>query len=334
MDFKVIAQDIYNTLRAAKSVLLHFHPSPDPDSVGSTLAMKHVLEDWGVKVTVIRGDSPMPTSLSCFPGFKDVVDKNFTEIDLIGFDLFLILDVSQASRITSLAPVVFPPHLKTILIDHHQLSDNFAQINLVDPTYSSTSELLYCLLKEWGTPINRLAATCMYGGIWADTGGFKYPSVLPRTLLAAAGLAELTPDFSKLIFELENNQPPEQIYLEGLILNSVELYGNGRVALAGVSYQMLEDKNLVGAAGHIAVSNKLKSVIGWDIGVTLVEKEPGAVSVSMRTRDAEQFDLSKLAVALGGGGHKAAAGILIRKPFVEAKKLFLEKLVEVYPVLK
>src|SRR3989344_2784388 len=108
LDFKQTAQEIYTILRAAKQVFLHFYPSPDPDSVGSTLAMKQVLEEWGVKATVIRGDSPIPTSLSCFPGFADVVDKNFTEINLVDFDLFLMLDISQPNRVTGLVPVTFP----------------------------------------------------------------------------------------------------------------------------------------------------------------------------------------------------------------------------------
>jgi phosphoesterase RecJ-like protein len=78
------------------------------------------------------------------------------------------------------------------------------------------------------------------------------------------------------------------------------------------------------------MANRLKSVIGWNIGVIMIETEPGKVKVSMRSRDPELYDVSKLAVALGGGGHRAAAGIKLSMSLDEARVAIVAKAGELY----
>src|SRR3989344_9571766 len=91
-EVKKAAPLIFNEIKKANSILLHCHPSPDPDSVGSVLAMKFALESLGKKVTVIQGDSEIPQAFMHFPGAGDIVQKSFDEMDLKEFDLFIILD--------------------------------------------------------------------------------------------------------------------------------------------------------------------------------------------------------------------------------------------------
>ena len=82
------------------------------------------------------------------------------------------------------------------------------------------------------------------------------------------------------------------------------------------------------------ISNTIKSVVGWNIGIGLVETEPNKVSVSFRTRNADKYDVSKIATAVGvGGGHKAAAGTTIYEPFDSAKKSLLNAIAKVFPEL-
>jgi len=94
--------------------------------------------------------------------------------------------------------------------------------------------------------------------------------------------------------------------------------------IAAVSNDDLKKKNIPASmASESGVDNLIKSVVGWNIAVQVTEVEPSKVKVSFRTRDAEKFDLSKLAVALGGGGHKAAAGAVLTMPLEQA----IEKIV-------
>src|SRR3989344_7317983 len=146
---KKLAPEIWNAIKGAKKILLHLHPNPDPDSVGSALAMSHALRALGKSVTVIKGDSPMPEYLSFLPGYEAILAKNYLEIEPTDFDLFLMLDISQLNRVTGLGEVKFPSTLKTILIDHHVTAEPFAGLNLIAPEYPATAQILYDLFGEW-----------------------------------------------------------------------------------------------------------------------------------------------------------------------------------------
>ena len=103
------------------------------------------------------------------------------------------------------------------------------------------------------------------------------------------------------------------------------------MAISAVTQEQLKRLSIATSDTEKAdISNILKSVVGWNIGACLTEVENGSVNVSLRTRDANRFDVSKLAVAIGGGGHPAAAGGTINLPLAEAKALLIKKAGEVY----
>ncbi len=331
-----LAPEILATIQTAKKILLHFHPNPDPDSVGSALAMAHALRGLGKEVTVIKGDSPMPNYLNFLPGYETIVPKSYLEINPADYDLFLILDISQPDRITNLGKVNFPSTLKTILIDHHKSATPFAEINLIDASYPATAQILFDLFTLWKINFTPEIASCLFLGLYTDTGGFKYPGTKPETFLAAGTLARFAPNFPELVSNLENNNTPNQLKFESLAFRSIEVI-SGKVALVALAAKDLLAEGLRPEDGKgVSIPNRLRSVKGWEIGALLLEDvSSGAplIRLSMRARDGAVYDVSRLAVALGGGGHAAAAGAALKMSLAEAKKLFLEKLFETYPVL-
>lgn len=325
------AGPILAEVKKAQSILLHCHPSPDPDSVGSALAMKLALEQLGKKATVIRGDSEIPQAFMHFPGAKDIVAKNYFEIDLGQFDLFLVLDTGAKERISRLAAVEVPESLKMIVIDHHATTQPFGTVNLIDSDYPSCCEILYDLFGIWNIRITPDMARDLFIGMYTDTGGFKYVKTTSRTLAAAAALAAIAPDFPEMIFSMENANTPASLKFQGLALASIETFLGDKVAISSVSHEPLVS-NKIGQADMSAhhIANLLKSVIGWDIGISFIESESGVVKASFRTRDAEVYDLGRLALAFGGGGHKAAAGATLKMSLDEAKKAVVAKIKELY----
>lgn len=244
------------------------------------------------------------------------------------------MDSATPDMVSKIAPMEFPESMTTVVIDHHTSNEGFGKINLIDPTYIANCELLYDLIKEWGIEVTKDMAGCLMLGIYADSGGFKYPMVDSQTFLVAAELSKIDPEYHKFIFELENNEDPKRIKYLGQALSSIKTYFNGRVAMVALSLDDLRKNGLeVKDTEKSVVSNSLKSVYGWDLGISFTEIEPGIASMSFRTRDAKRYDLSKIAKVLGGGGHKGAAGAQIKMPFEEAKKYLLEKLAETYPEL-
>ncbi len=329
-----MAPKIWDVIQKSNNVLLHFHPSPDPDTVGCSLTMLEALEGLGKKVTLIKGDSELPVWVTKLPGAEKIVQKNYFEIDPKEYDLFLIMDTASPNQVSKVDEVTFPDSMTTVVIDHHISNTGFGKIVLIDTNYIANSQIIYDLLKEWGVEITKNMAELLYLGMYVDSGGFKYSLTTPDTLMAAADLAKINPEFSKLIFEYENNSDPKRIIFEGMALSSIESYFSGRVAISTVNLEQMKEKGIEQKHTQgVDIANILKSVVGWDIGISFFEKDPGEVSCSFRTRDLQKYDLSKIATLLGGGGHRGAAGSPIKKPFDEAKKYLLEKLAETYPDL-
>ncbi len=326
-----MAPIIMAEIKKAQSILLHCHISPDPDSVGSALAMKFVLESLGKKVTVIKGDSEFPRGFMHFPGAKDIVLKNFTEVDLKDFDLYIAVDTSAITQITRIQPVTFPLPIKSIVIDHHPSNPGFADINLIVPTAPATGQVIYLLLKVWNISITPDMAANMFIAIYTDTVGLKIDVTTPETYEIVAELVKIYPDFPKLIFQMENSETPETLALYGMALSSINVFLDNKLAISGVSYAQLQSKNITEVRlSTSAISSSMKVVAGWKVVVSMIEISPNKVKCSFRTNDVVNFSVGGLSAAFGGGGHKAAAGAVIEASLEDAQKLIVSKAKELY----
>lgn len=330
---KLLTQ-IWKEIDNSKNILFHLHPSPDADSAGGALSFMHVLKKLKKNVTVISGDSDFPQNLNSLPGSDKILAKNIFQIDLSKFDLFIALDTASLTQISKQGEVVFPKNLKTITIDHHDTNTNFSKINFIDTAYPATCQILFDVYEYKNIKINKDIASCLFAGIYTDTGGFKYPKTTDYTFLVASKLAKIAPKFSKIIFEMENNEDPARLKYLSIILSSVETFLQDQVAIASISFDTIQKNNLSqNVISTSDVANMLKSVVSWNIGVCLIETQPDLVKLSFRTRDANKFDVAKIAEKLGGGGLKAAAGATIKKPLPEAKNELLKAISSVYPKL-
>lgn len=335
---KITAKEIWKYLQkeSTQSILLHCHPNPDPDSLGSTLAMKFALESIGKKVTLIAGDSKIPDAFMHFPGAHEILAQNYFETDVTKFDTFIILDSGSPSMISRKGDAVFPPilnsNLKAIVIDHHASNTGYGNINLIANQYVSTTEILFDLFQEWGIPLSKDIATNLYVGLFTDGGGFRYDRITDHSFYMAGVLYSYNSDVLKVVETLENSASKNSVDFMGLALTQKKIFNTNAGTNEGnekdkgsfvISYVSYDDIKKLGLTpddywnGNI-VSHMIKSVIGWNVTAMLIEVKPGEVKCSFRTRDQIEFDVSKVALALGGGGHKAAAGATVLKPLPEA----------------
>lgn len=332
-EFLEIAQKIKAEIDKAQTILLCCHPSADPDSAGSVLALMWYLESVGKKVIAIRGDDELPGGLLLLPGGEKILNKNFTEINVNDFDLFIATDASAPQQVTKKGELSLKVLNKSIVIDHHETDIGWGFINCVVKDSSATAQVLYDLFEVWGVETTTEIAKCLMAGIYADTGGFKYPMTSAHTFEIASKLVEKTPDFSQVIFNLENSYEPGNLKFVGLALSLIETYFDGQVAISPVPLADMREKGIEYLhTVKMEVSNMLKSVVGWEIGICMIELE-GKTGLSFRTRDSQRWDVSKIAKALGGGGHSAAAGATIYKPLNEAKELLLSTVENLFPDL-
>lgn len=334
LSFKFTAKKIWKEIDRSQKILLHLHPGPDGDSIGSALAMYHTLKSLNKDVTLIQGDTDLPKNLSTLPGADKIIPKNIFQVDLSKFDLFLILDSASIKQVSRLGDLKFPKNLKTICIDHHLSSEKFAKINLVVATSPATAQILFDFFQIKKIKNNPKIAACLFTGLYTDTGGFKYSNTTAKTLNIASQLAKIYPKFPQIIFDIENTDEPDRLKFISLLLASVETYFSDHVAIASISYQDIQKNHLNSNSvnGYSEISNMLKSVVGWDIALTLTEIQPEIVKISMRTRDSQKYDLAKIAVTTkAGGGHRAAAGATLNMSLLQAKETILAIIKKIYP---
>ena len=329
-----ISKQIKSLIDKSQHILLHLHPSPDGDSVGSALAMYLYLNSIGKDVHLIKGDSDIKNRMSSLPSFNVIENMSYGEVDLSKFDLFISLDSQDLSRISKLTEVIFPSNLKTINIDHHPKNTSFADINLVDGNASATAEILFNLFTDLKVKISPEIAACLYFGIYYDTDGFHNLNTNYKSMEVAAKLAKINPNFLDYVLAYEHTNTPSEIKLVALSLNSVKEYFGGKVAISTISYKTLEELNLINDSSKKTwTSQFLRTVPQWVITAAISENEPKVSGISMRSSD-PKWNVATVANATGeGGGHPVAAGATIYRSAPRAVKRLLRAIQETYPEL-
>jgi len=325
------APAILAEVKKAKSILLCCHPSPDPDSVGSCLAMKFALESLGKKATVIKGDSDIPEAFMHFPGADQIVKKNFFEINQKEFDLFMVLDLNALDRISLLAPVAISSTMDLVMIDHHQPKPAITNVSLIESTYPATCQILYDLFVEWNVNIDANIASNLFIGMYTDTGGFKYRGTSAATYKIASALVDIIPDFTQLISKMENSGVPADIAFYGKAFTNIKTFLGGHLALSSVSHTDLVALGIADTGMKVSgTSSRMCAVADWYIVGALTEIEVGKIKCSFRSKDAVKYDVSILTQSFGGGGHKSAAGVMITGTMDEVEEKIVARAKELY----
>ncbi len=294
MNTGTIHTEVAARLAQARSAALVSHIRPDGDALGSLLGLGLSLEKNGVKVQMILADG-VPASFRHLPGADRVV-KRFTG----DVDLGVVLDCSDLNRTGG----VLGSRPVDINIDHHITNLNFARINLVIPEAVATSAILARHIREWGLPVTEAVAKCLLSGLVSDTLGFRTPNVGPQDLRLAADLMELgAPNLSELYQRALVRRSFEGALYWGSGLS--KLQRKGRLVFTTLT---LSDREIAGYNGNddADLINMVQNVEDADITMVLVEQPGGKVKVSWRAQPG--FDVSRLALKFGGGGHPAAAG--------------------------
>jgi phosphoesterase RecJ-like protein len=307
------SERILEEVKKANSILVNCHRGPDSDSVGSALALSRILKNLGKDVLIIC-PSDIPHDLTFLHDASSIKRVNFSTFDFSKFDLFLAIDSSTYAMVTGLKDAD-KPTINTIVIDHHVSNEGFGKINLVDANMTSTGELLFRIFEDWGIEIDKETAECLLTGIIGDTGSFQYQNVGQDTLRTAATLMEKGADKDKIIYNIYRNIDFKEVKMWGKFIESMKIEGG--FVWSAISLATYKDFGEYPYAKEDVANLFFPIVKGTDFGVVMVETSEGVLSVSLRSRSG--FDVAKVAEEIGGGGHKAAAGVRIEGlPFQDA----------------
>jgi bifunctional oligoribonuclease and PAP phosphatase NrnA len=291
------------TLEAAPSVALACHLNPDPDALGSMLGLAGYLAARGKQVVCSWGNQPLvrPRWLSVLDGAGHLVDpKDFPGNP----ELLVSLDTAAPDRLGVLAPVAERAS-EVIVIDHHRTNPGFGTIVVLDPTASSTAELVFRLVERMGGALPDGAAACLYAGVVTDTGRFMYEATTPETLRVAAELRRHQFDHTRLSQILFEDGSLGSLKVMGIALDRLEL-----VAEADLVWTYVMQADLARAKISMGDTDDLIDVVRMarEADVTCVAKQQrdGWFKISLRSRGAT--DVAAISQAFGGGGHRLAAG--------------------------
>lgn len=290
-------------LAQASRVWVVSHLLPDGDALGSSLGLMHLLLAQGKQVQVFSA-GPIPEEYEFLPGMERVSEVLPRAGEL---DLAVVLDCHQPERTGPVSGAFLAKLPRVAIIDHHQGEVSFGQAAWVDPSFAATSEMVTLLAQEQGWSLNPPAANCLFTGVQTDTGSFRYANTTPRVLRVAADLAAAGADVWGISQEVYATRP-KRLRLLGRVMENLELSQEGRLALSQITLEELAQVG-AGPADLEQVVEKLRLIPGVEVSALFRQTPQGAVKVSMRSRG--KVDVSQVAIALGGGGHKNAAGVTI-----------------------
>ena len=307
----------YSTLLALLDRYQHFalstHINPDGDAIGSELSLYLFLTGLGKSVRMFNTDA-VPVNYRFLPFWDSIEDIH--SVGTYRPEVLIVLDASTLERIgKTLSKTLLPGHT-LVNIDHHTTAEAFGDINLIEPSASSTSEIVYTLIKHHQTPISKACALCLYTGLMFDTGCFRYSNATAETHRIAAELIEVgefAPD--EVYRHVYEHIPVSKIRLLSEILRTLQVTDNGKIASVYVTQAMFGKTGTTPEAVE-GVVNQIQAIAGVEVALCVCELPDGSTKVSLRSQG--QVDVSELASEFEGGGHARAAGCRIVMPYLSA----------------
>ena len=323
-NFKPQFKKIIESINSNDNIFLITHEKPDGDAIGSLLAMFLALENFKKKVIPFCAD-PLPKAFSFLPKSKTIKqDIKFQNQNIV---IFLDCQNFKRAGIEQKKIKTYNTLKKSvvIVIDHHPDENNFSNINIIEPKFSATAEILFNFFETAKIEINKDIATCLLTGIITDTGGFQHSNTSPKTMRIAATLLSKGASLNKIIKNTFQNKTLPSLKICGKALERVKIDQKTKAAVSFLSKKDLEEcgANLDDLSG---VSNMISAIPETKFSLLLTEYSPGKISGSLRSEKYKGTDVSQIARKLNGGGHKLAAGFEIDGKTEDAFAIVNEKI--------
>ena len=318
---------ISEILQGKNTVALGGHIRPDGDCVGSCVGLYLYIRK---NYPQIKVDMYLENGSSLFQLLAGVDQIKHQLGDLEKpYDLFITLDCADEERL-GFSRFLFQEAKMTFCIDHHVSNSGFADVNYIVPEASSTSELVYHLLRklestkdkerpdfsrdkvaeglqpgEADDGIDQEIATALFLGIVHDTGVFRFSNTTAETMEVAAALLRKGVKGDEIIEKTFYERTYLQTKIIGKALAECELTLDGKCLYYVLTAKEMKEYNVT-SSDLDGIVSQLWLTKDIDVAVFMHELEGCDFKVSMRSSD--RVDVSLIAKKFGGGGHKKAAG--------------------------
>ncbi|MEE3343622.1 MAG: bifunctional oligoribonuclease/PAP phosphatase NrnA [Bacilli bacterium] len=310
-------RNIYRSIKKYNTIVIARHRGPDPDALGSQLALKElILNKYPKKRVYAVGGYATRFK---FMGSLDKVDN-------VDYDntLLIVLDTPDKKRVD----IDELDNYKNIIkIDHHPVIDTYADIEFIDEDASSTCQLILEFCFKNRLKINNNIASNLFLGIVSDTGRFMHDYTSKETFNLVTRLINSTNLNFTSLYEPLYMRPLSEVRFQGYIYENMEVTDNG-VAYIEITDEVLKEYGVDSASAGNIIS-ELKCINEIIVCVFLTEdKKNNMIRANIRSRGPV---INEIASKFGGGGHKFAAGVRL-SDWEKASELVeeLDKLMDQY----
>ena len=292
-----IFNQIYNKIKKYNKIVIARHVGADPDALGSTLGLKEaILNTFPKKEVYVVG---VPASRHKYIGELDRFDESMYENSLL-----IVLDTPNLKRIDGVDVSKFEYKIK---IDHHPFIEKFCDIELIDETSSSASQLVIELIKNTKLKPNKACAEKLYIGLIGDTNRFLYYYTTAKTFdLVSYLISETEIDFTKL-YENMYLRSLHDLRFQSYVINNITLTENGFGYLK-IEQDILDEYGVDAATASNMVNNLNYIIDMYSWAIFAYDKSNNNIRGSIRSRGPI---VNEVASNYNGGGHIYAAGVRV-----------------------
>ena len=321
-----VPEELLDAIRGGHRFLIVSHISPDGDAIGSALAAARILRNMG-KAAVVWNRDPTPRLFDAMPGSDHIhVGEDGPAGFPDAFDHVLVLECPQLDR-TGLETRL--DALPILNIDHHLGNERYGAANWVDTGAPAVGELVYRLGRAAHVEIDETTATLLLLALVSDTGGFRFSNATVRAFESAADLVRDGARPETVAEWLYENRSLPSLGLAAAVMKTVEVdEEEPRIATAVVTQEMYAASG-ASAADTEGLVDYPRSIAGVQAVALLRELETsGDWKISLRSRG--NVDVQAIALRHEGGGHRNAAGCLLRGSLDDARERITGELRELF----
>lgn len=297
---------IINQMKASKGIMIGVHMHSDGDAIGAIVGMAALCAFLSIPYQILLETIPRD--------FEELLhDLPVSSKATIAYDTFICLDCGDAERL-GVFEETFRKAETTINIDHHETNTLFAQYNEVQKNAAASCEIVYEIIRLAECPLTERLAESLYVGILTDTGGFMHSNTTSKTHEVVAELMQVSFPFTKIYSKYLYEKPKTAALMEAQAILRMEQLCNKPYYF---TYVTEAEMRKVGALKEDlgGIVSRIKEIRGCDLAIFLYPLDDTHYKVSFRSNP--PYDVARLAMQFGGGGHVRAAGATLEGDFEE-----------------
>ncbi|MBQ7240443.1 MAG: bifunctional oligoribonuclease/PAP phosphatase NrnA [Bacilli bacterium] len=294
-----IHKQILKKIKEFDTIVIARHIGPDPDAITSEVALRDIIKLNFPKKKVYAIGSGV-SKFKCF-GILDKISEDVSFNDA----LLIILDVPRFDRVDGPKKEEFK---YTIKIDHHPCEEGVTDLELVDDTAASCTQMITDFVFDTKLKINKEIAENLYAGIVADSDRFLLSYTSPKTLYLAAMLMEKYKIDIMSVYNKLYERPIKERKFESFLISNLKVSKNGFGYIKITNSLIKEfDVDSSTASNMINDLNFIKELKCW--AFSSYDDNSKIYKINIRSRN---IPINQVAEKFNGGGHKFASGARLK----------------------